>query len=219
MRLWALLGALVAALVWLATQTQTREGFFDTDPRVCRRVLAGTYPAISLDGVIDPSTCLEIIRDAEAHAVDKGGWDTSRHSDYPTTDFDTADIPSLTYPIQNIVYTRVIPRMVAAYGLDPLKLGIDEVFIAKYEAAEGRQHSLATHEDGSDFSFVIALNDEYSGGGTKFERTGRVVKSARGSAVGFCGKSRHQGLRTTGGTRYILAGFLKYETPEGCGDG
>ena len=33
----------------------------------------------------------------------------------------------------------------------------------------------------------------------------------------FSGKNRHAGVATTQGTRYILAGFLKYQTLEQAG--
>lgn len=198
----------------------SKESFFpNPDSDICTKVQAGTYPQIPLEGILDQRTCEEIIRVAEQHAVDtnKGKWETDRHKDYPTTDFDTADIPTLKFPIANIVYRKVIPKMAKAYKLDPLKLGITEVFIAKYSADKGHQKSLGKHVDGSDFSFVISLNDGFEGGGTKFVN-GTVKKPLPGNAVGFCGQTKHQGLKVTSGTRYILAGFLSYETPDGCGN-
>ena len=209
--------ALAAAIAMLLILQQDRvEGFFETDTGICDRVKAGSYPQISLEGVLDAETCAEIIKDSEAHALTVDGWETKRHDNYPTTDLDTAKIPSLVYPVHNIVYRKIVPKMAKAFKLNPLKLGISEVFVAKYAAERGKQRSLAAHVDGSDFSFVVALNDAFEGGGTKFVKTGRVKRPGVGSAVGFCGQSRHQGLAVTSGTRYILAGFLKYETPEGC---
>ena len=205
----------LAAAITILFQHDRIEGFFETDPRVCHRVKAGSYPQISLEGVLDARTCAEIIKDSEAHALTVG-WETKRHDNYPTTDIDTANIPTLVYPVHNIVYRKIIPKMAKAFDLNPLKLGIGEVFVAKYEAERGKQRSLAAHTDGSDFSFVVALNDGFEGGGTKFVKSKRVERPVVGSGVGFCGQSRHQGLAVTSGTRYILAGFLKYEKPEGC---
>jgi hypothetical protein len=45
-------------------------------------------------------------------------------------------------------------------------IGIDEIFIVKYTPTT--QSSLAIHQDGDDFSFVIMLNDAFEGGGTSF---------------------------------------------------
>ena len=117
--------------------------------------------------------------------------------------------------------------------------------------------ALEPHEDGSSFSFVLALNDEaeYTGGGPSHGRHCQIcgacgllwvmwvvdcdstahLTAANGSSGGtrfvnlaerpifrpsigkatlFSGKNRHCGEATTGGTRYILAGFLKYRGPE-----
>ena len=75
--------------------------------------------------------------------------------------------------------------------------------------------ALEAHEDGSEFSFVVALNsvEEYQGGGTQFLEMGEphpVFRPAKGYATLFSGKNRHCGLPITSGVRYILAGFLKY---------
>jgi len=85
------------------------------------------------------------------------------------------------------------------------------MFIAKYESSG--QRSLAEHEDGSPWSFVLALNDGFSGGGTQFvELEGKPIMNASvGGAIGFCGRNRHCGQPITSGVRYILAGFLSYE--------
>jgi hypothetical protein len=212
-----IVGILFVIVVMITLLHTSKECFFDgpATEAICSKVKKGTYPQISLENVLDDKTCAEIIRVAEMHAKRVGGWETDRHDDYPTTDFDTADIPELKFPIQNIVYREIIPKMTKEFKLDPLKLGIEEIFIAKYSAKKGEQKSLAKHVDGSDFSFVIALNSGFEGGGTKFSNG--LVKSPKvGSAVGFCGQTKHQGLKVTSGTRYIMAGFLKYNTPQGC---
>ena len=215
MNVW--IGIIIVISLWIVFQNPSKEPFFESprDTAICAKVVQGKYPQISLDGILDHQTCAEIIKVAEAHAERIGGWETDRHDDYPTTDFDTADIPDLKFPIQNIVYRKIIPKMAREFKLNPLKLGIEEVFIAKYTAKKDEQRSLAQHVDGSDFSFVIALNKDFKGGGTKFVN-GKVKSPRPGNAVGFCGQTEHQGLAVTSGTRYILAGFLKYNTTDGC---
>lgn len=215
MNVW--IGIIIVISIWIVFQNPSKEPYFDSprDTAICAKVVQGKYPQISLDGILNHQTCAEIIKVAEAHAERVGGWETDRHDDYPTTDFDTADIPDLKFPIQNIVYRKIIPKMAREFKLNPLKLGIEEVFIAKYSAKKDEQRSLAQHVDGSDFSFVIALNKDFKGGGTKFVN-GKVKSPRPGNAVGFCGQTEHQGLAVTSGTRYILAGFLKYNTTDGC---
>ena len=198
MRKLAHVAAAVAALVALGWWGG-REGY-----RLCDRVRRGAFPVMTLPGVIDPATCALIIREAEAHAEAAGGWETARHDAYPTTDFDTAEVPRLRFPVANLVYREIVPRMAARYRLDPLKLGIGEVFVAKYQARAG-QRALAAHTDGSDFSFVIALNAGFRGGGTRFEKSGAVRRPDVGDAVGFAGgpspAARATSWRAFSGTR------------------
>ena len=66
------------------------------------------------------------------------------------------------------------------------------------------QKSLETHIDGSEFSFIIALNDEYEGGGTRIVENNKIVKCNKGDCVIFCGQTQHEGLNVYSGTRYIL---------------
>ena len=112
------------------------------------------------------------------------------------------------------------------FGLSPAGcLAIDDLFVAKYEPRG--QKGLAAHEDGSIWSFVVALNAgdgtaaaadddddaivaEFAGGGTRFELLpGQpVYRPGVGGAIGFHGHNRHCGMPVTRGVRYILAGFL-----------
>jgi len=104
--------------------------------------------------------------------------------------------------------------MAEFFGLNEDFLCIGELFVAKYECKEGKQKSLGAHQDGTPWSFVIALNcpsTEFTGGGTHFvnEKTTYRPKEA-GTAVIFSGKNLHSGVEVTSGTRYILTGFCNY---------
>ena len=185
---------------------------------VCDRIKNGFYTdTVDLGPVISRSFCQTIIAEAESYAKGHGGWEVDRHEDYPTTDIEATTIPSLVYPIHNIVYRRIVPSMARAFHLDPTFLGIGEIFIAKYSASiQNHQRHLKAHTDGSDFSFVVALNDDFEGGGTRFIKSNIVERPPPGTAIAFCGKTRHEGIAVTKGTRYILAGFMKYGSSRGC---
>lgn len=77
------------------------------------------------------------------------------------------------------------------------------------------QSGLEEHEDGTPFSFVVALNDlsEFEGGGTQFVKLKNqpTFRVPRGDACAFSGYNRHCGVPVTSGKRYILAGFLAYD--------
>ena len=187
---------------------------------VCRNIAAGGADfkdVLELPNLIDADMAESFILYAEEYAEENGGWGTRRHDLYPTTDININDILQLVYPVHNIVYRDIIPRIVDEFNLDKNLLGIYEVFIARYSAEiESHQRHLELHADGSDFSFVITLNGGFTGGGTIFNQTGAVYNPGPGGAIAFCGKRFHGGAHVTGGTRYILAGFLNYGEPSGC---
>ena len=100
--------------------------------------------------------------------------------------------------------------------LDPLTISVEELFFVKYEHAENSQKHLDIHQDGSEMSFVIALNDSYTHGGTHFIMSDEHAKLNKGECVFFSGKQYHQGMPISSGIRYILTGFLNYKSSSTC---
>jgi hypothetical protein len=116
-------------------------------------------------------------------------------------------IEPIHFFIKNIVYKKIIPFYEKYYNIDSNFLGIDDLFIVKYSVDKG-MNELGYHEDGSVFSFIITLNNDFLGGGTRFININEDITSDVGSCVIFCGKNTHGGIKITTGTRYIIAGFL-----------
>ena len=127
-------------------------------------------------------------------------------------------VDELYHFFQHVSYQRIFPAMESFYDLLPYRLVPHDLFVVKYTAptttntTEKPQNALAAHRDGSEFSFVIMLNDEYEGGGTHFlfSAGGKHVRPKTGGTVIFCGKNVHEAMPVTKGTRYLLAGFAKY---------
>ena len=157
-------------------------------------------------GLVTPEECERIIAHAETYAALKGGWDTTRHRNYPTVDLDTRSIPSIRSLVWEITTKRVFPRMENEFNLAPGSLVLNEAFVVKY--TPWGQRMLDAHRDHSELSFVVALNDDYEGGGTHFLHSNITVKPSKGSVVLFAGKHMHQGMEVLEGARYILAGFI-----------
>jgi hypothetical protein len=66
--------------------------------------------------------------------------------------------------------------------------------------------------DESTHSFVLALNDDYEGGGTYFYHSARTVKLKTGEVLSFRGDTiEHGGEAVTKGTRYLVVAFLYAE--------
>ena len=161
-------------------------------------------------GFLTKEECYKIIQEGENYASTHG-WTTKRHDDYPTTD-NLLQSKWKCYPyLKHKIEKQLYPEYVKLFNLSPNKLKIEEIFIAKYDGNNNlAQKSLEYHVDGCEFSFIIGLNDNYSGGGTHFVKKNKIIKLNTGDIVIFCGQTRHGGLHVTNGIRYILPGFLYY---------
>ncbi len=161
-----------------------------------------------IKNLVPKKDCLWIIYEAERFAAEHGGWGKDRHSNYPTVDIDIRRIYLLENYLYNITYSSIFPKVAEKFNLNPKYLGINEIFIVKYNL--NGQTKLKEHQDGSEFSFIIPLNKDYEGGGTKFKFLKDKIDTEIGNCVIFCGKHRHKGIEIKSGERYILAGFLNY---------
>ena len=189
---------------------------------------------ISDSAVLSPKQCQGVTEAAERHAAEHG-WTRDRHMAYPTNDLPaTAAVLGVHTAgvLHDAVNGKLLPELAERFQLDRSRLDVQEMFVAKYEAAAaGGLSALEEHEDGSEFSFVLSLNTgqsdeqtsesrarcssegEFRGGGTQFVHLdGRpTYRPPMGYATMFSGKNRHCGVATTAGVRYILAGFLRYK--------
>ena len=181
--------------------------FTDEDPALLER-------AWILDDVFNAPLCDRILAAVHDAVATTGGWHINRHGKYPTTDFPLSQVENIEGMVRAKLFKHVLRPLAPLYFPPshlPELMELSDCFFVKYSAAEGEQRELTTHADGSIFSFNILLNDptEFDGGGTWFESGGgRVVRLARGSAVGHSGRARHAGMAITRGERYLLVGFV-----------
>jgi hypothetical protein len=159
--------------------------------------------------MMNKEQCKAIVDEAETYT-----WMKDRHVAYPTTDNQIDESWNCYKPLENRVQEVLFPSLGQMYDLDPNKMGIKEIFVAKYDT-EG-QRKLDAHRDGNELSFIMALNDSYTGGGTQFTETGEKVKLETGQCMIFSGQNHHKGVEITSGTRYIIAGFLTYGGEDYC---
>lgn len=192
-----------------------------------------------VEDVLTVKETQDLIRAAENYAL-LNGWSKGRHVDYsirPTKDHSVDTILNQTElaSLKATLAEKLFPKFKRQYGLRPSLLRIEDLFITKYESTS-KENALAPHIDKNPWSFVIALNDEFRGGGTYFLRHQRVWNVPQGAAVVFHGYQMHGGkagnafsscpitltcfclyvylffiaYRIESGTRYILAGFCEY---------
>ena len=73
-------------------------------------------------------------------------------------------------------------------------------------------NGIRTHRDETQFAFVIALNEDFEGGGTLFVHYNNlVIRQPVGGLSLHPGFVAHAGVPISAGTRYILAGFANLE--------
>lgn len=157
--------------------------------------------------------CKEIIRQGNNYAK-KNKWCTTRHVAYHTTDNRITKKWKCHAKIKEKFKTIIRPLMAEMFHVDKKDIGISEFFIAKYDA--NKQNSLQKHKDGGEFSIIVALNDEFKGGGTSFTQLKQDVKLKVGECLVFSGQNEHCGIPITQGKRYILTGFFHYKSNGYC---
>jgi len=178
--------------------------------------------------VISKEQTAKIIELAEAHA-NVSGWTTKRHDHYATTDIPVSSTNELYHYLRDSGLQQQIRDTIAtAYGVrKPAKWGLLDLdsFVVKYAVScdpdkdKGcGQADLGIHTDGSEqtvVSYNILLNEDsdFEGGGTILEMFDRqAAPLSNGMAVTHASKLRHGGATITKGTRYILVGFMQFES-------
>ena len=156
--------------------------------------------------VYTPDICKWIVEEGEKHAAKNGGWTTSRHKNYPTTDLPVKDILTI-YSFILSSLSSILDKIVKMYGLEGSKINVCDLFLVKYH--ENMQNELELHKDGCILSFGIVLSNpcDYEGGGTMFE-DGMHYSLEQGDMLVHCGRVNHTGIKITKGTRYVLVAFL-----------
>jgi hypothetical protein len=181
----------------------------------CCGVALGGAPLLTVEGVLAPAECDAVVAAIRRAVQARGGWETERHSRHRTTDLHVSDVAAVEEMVRSRVFERILrphgARFVAPFL--PEHLRFNDLFYVRYGAAPGEQRALETHADGSLFSFNVLLNSgaAFEGGGTYFEACGRTVRPAQGAAVVHSGRTRHAGVATTSGERFLLVGFVGVE--------
>ncbi|KAL7542798.1 hypothetical protein ACHAWF_007251 [Thalassiosira exigua] len=164
--------------------------------------------------ILSEDECQCIISRAEEHASksggngSNGGWTTSRHYAVPTTDIPLHQVLELHSCFREIWQGKIRPLLRRQFRLDVQHRDIflHDVFIVRYDAQ--RQRYLPPHFDESTHSFVIALNNDFKGGGTYIHSLRRALTPKPGGMLSFCGgELLHSGDPVVDGIRYIVAAF------------
>lgn len=206
---------LLLGLLLISNFYNKKENFDSHTETICESIYLddNTQKYKVVENIFTKKQCKQIIIDAEKYAK-KHKWKKRRHDNYPTVDNRITEKWKIWNIIHKQVKNEIYPDLESMYNLRKNKLGINEIFIIKY--SEKGQRELKYHRDGSEFSFIIGLNDGFTGGGTTFKKIGNNIILKPGEGLVFSGQNEHKGNYITSGTRYILAGFLNYDGENYC---
>lgn len=168
---------------------------------------------IIIKNAISKTLAKQIILEAEEYAKKKS-WKKSRHEHYPTVDNEFNKYWKNYRIIEHFIQRKIYKEIVHLYNVKYNQIGINEIFVVKYDM--NGQKKLEEHKDGSEFSFILALNDEYKGGGTYFTELNKKVNLETGDCLIFSGQNKHKGVQINSGKRYILTGFLHFHSQDYC---
>lgn len=150
--------------------------------------------------------CQQIIQWAEMNSR----WTGNRHYAVPTYDIPLHTDLDILQWFHNTFVTTIRYLLALQFGTTE-RFYVHDAFCVKYEAGASHNH-LNLHTDESTHSFILALNEQYEGGGTYFHDYNRVLRLRQGDMLSFKGDSLlHGGELVTKGTRYILAVFLYHD--------
>jgi len=178
-------------------------------PKVKYTSMFGGQCFVTEGPVATSQACADLIAWVES-AQD---WTTSRHYAVPTNDIPVHQVPRLLTWFNQWMEETIYPLLGLQFDLNPNDFFVHDAFVVRYQGQQSNNY-LPIHVDESTHSFVLALNDEFSGGGTYFvDYNIAIVPKQPGTLVSFRGDSiRHGGNVVTKGMRYILAVFLYHDT-------
>ena len=169
--------------------------------------------------VIDIETCHKLVAWAKDYALDNGGWTASRHYAVPTTDLPIHKVPKLSVWFREWMPKILFPLLQDQFGntgCDNKRFYVHDAFLVRYEATSSSCF-LPLHFDESTHSCILALNDEFDGGGSYFYDLDQSIALEMGGLVSFLGNQcLHGGNPVTRGVRYILAIFLFQDRDLAC---
>ena len=162
---------------------------------------------VMLDLLTFPLVTEKFCRDIIESAEKTEKWQTDRHKNYPTYDKELKTFGwGMIY--QNIFDEYVQPLVNNIWQIKTSNMMNCENFIARY--TPDNQDYLAVHNDESSYSCLVALNDDFEGGGTFYPRQNIEVNLKPGYALVHPELNyRHGGRAITKGVRYIIVTFCK----------
>jgi len=159
--------------------------------------------------ILPENVCKWMINDTEKYAKQHGWRNDIYGGEVRTYDIELEKLSAVHEYFMNFELTGILDFIVASYNFPSyVQVNIKSLNITKY--SNDLTTGVDWHADEELLSFVIGLNDNYVGGGTKFS-DGVVESLKTGEMLVHCGKYQHTGVPIVEGCRYILVGFIQVD--------
>ena len=162
--------------------------------------------------VVSPKDCSRLIAAAEDYAINHGGWTKKRHKEAPTTDipFDLLGGENRAmYQKWKEKWTKKVIRPLLFRDYNARFISYEDLFLVRYTV--DTQSSLKIHRDGTIISFVLQLNDDFTGGGTYIQSIDKTLRHSTGDLCIHSGWFFHGAKPVISGARYVLIGFCNIQ--------
>ena len=165
---------------------------------------------VPLDLILTPvfsdKMCQELIEIGEEH----GYKNYENALDYTKQDIMIKELPEWQQLVNRII-KKYVYRVVEHFWSNSHKANRYDThfgFLLKYDA-EGEMVESTPHNDGSQYTLLVCLNDGFDGGGTCYPAQNITVKPKKGYGCihPVCNR-RHGGQTITKGVRYIYSAFI-----------
>ena len=90
---------------------------------------------------MDAKACAEIVAAAER----SDSWNSTRHTDYATTDIEVSTIAALHEWLVPKLQSTLLPTMAALFEIPLCRLLAREIFVVKYSTEAGGQPALSLY--------------------------------------------------------------------------
>ena len=199
----------------LQLEKQNAYGYFDPLPK-SEKQCGLAFETISprrlfvAPRVVPIEACQQLIEWAEAIGKNSatGGWTTSRHYAVPTNDIPLHQAPKILEWFQAWM-NRDVQALLCEQFQTTQRFYVHDAFLVRYSAS-AKSRFLPLHFDECTHSLVLALNDDFEGGGTYFYNVNKTISDIPpGALISFRGNQLlHGGNVVSKGVRYIVAVFL-----------
>jgi hypothetical protein len=152
--------------------------------------------------------------------LDEEKWTNGRHENYPTNDIILDDI-GLGDVYRSVVFNFLIPVALEIFKMPHPSIETpmerEELFKKDFKTEDflvryllNKQKVLGIHHDQSLFTYNIVLNNNFTGGGTYFEKHAVTVSPTPGYAILAPGlvTHKHGAKPITSGERYMMVSFI-----------